>query len=182
MKYEDILGIDSIDKEIIKMLQDKPELTHQELSKALHVDQSVIGNRIIQLKEKKITCNVMGTNFDPKDMKLARIDIATADSDGLMERLHDCPYISNFYKMTGDYNITIEIAAPNQEIIENFTSDCMKNDPNVSDMRTYFITDMSRTHLVHLNPAMGQYKGNKCTVECGAKSADETTSTLHIEE
>ena len=43
MKYDELLDIDDTDKEIIKILQEDPELTHQEIADKIHKSQPAVG-------------------------------------------------------------------------------------------------------------------------------------------
>jgi DNA-binding Lrp family transcriptional regulator len=182
VKFENKLGIDNIDKEIIKLLQEKPELNHQEISNKLKIPPQDVGTRINQLKRKKILCDILGTEFDNREMKLARIDVITNDSEKLMERLHDCPYISNFFKMTGDYNITVEITSPSEGIINNFVKECLKTDGSISKIRTNFIQASLKRHLLHINPAIANSDKEKCNFNCTIKVGQDESIAFKMKE
>ena len=110
-----------------------------------------MGARVIKLKRKNLLSQVIGAEFDKIDVKLARIDISAKNVDALWERLRDCPYISNCFKMTGDYNIMIEIIAPSVKTIDHFVDTCLRKDPDILAVRTNFIIDSIHRYVIPIS-------------------------------
>ncbi|MHA1618079.1 MAG: Lrp/AsnC family transcriptional regulator, partial [Promethearchaeota archaeon] len=55
--------LDDIDKSIIKILQDDPNITHSQIAKELSRSQPAIGARIKKLTEKGILATQIGVDF-----------------------------------------------------------------------------------------------------------------------
>jgi DNA-binding Lrp family transcriptional regulator len=178
MKYDEILDIDDTDKEIIRILQDEPELTHQEIADKIHKSQPAVGARVIKLKRKKLLSEMIGAEFDKIDVKLARVDIMAKNVEELWERLRDCPYISNCFKMTGEYNIMIEIIAPTVKTIDHFVDVCLRKDPNILGVRTNFIIDSVRRYVIPLSFDIEKYDEANCNVDCGGKMTKSQLNEL----
>ena len=178
MKYDELLDIDDTDKEIIKILQEDPELTHQEIADKIHKSQPAVGARVIKLKRKNLLSQVIGAEFDKIDVKLARIDISAKNVDALWERLRDCPYISNCFKMTGDYNIMIEIIAPSVKTIDHFVDTCLRKDPDILAVRTNFIIDSIHRYVIPISFDIEKYDNANCSADCGGKMTKAQVSEL----
>lgn len=169
MKYDQMLEIDDTDKEIIRLLQENPEMTHQEIAERTRKSQPAIGARVIKLKRKHLLTDGIGAEFDKIDLKMARIDLMIKNPDDIWEKLRDCPFISNAFKTTGDYNIMIEIVAPNIKTIDRFVDHCLRKDPNISGVRVNFIINSLRRYIVPLSFEIEKFEDNSCNVDCGTK-------------
>ena len=178
MKYDDLLEIDDVDKQIIEILQNNPEITHSEIADKVHKSQPAVGARIIKLKRKNLLGQLVGAEFKEIDIKLARIDIAAKNVEELWERFGNCSYIVNCFKITGDYNITIEIVAPNVKTIDQFVDMCLRKDPNIINIRTNFIIDSLRRYVVPLAFDIEKYEERGCTFECGGKLSKQQVMEL----
>jgi len=178
MKYDDILEVDDTDKEIIRLLQDNPELTHQEVADKIHKSQPAVGARVIKLKRKGLLTESVGADLNRIEVKLARIDIQTKNVEEIWERLKNCVYVSNCFKLTGDYNIMIEIVAPNVKTIDKFVDSCLRKDPNVLAVRTNFIIDSVRRYVIPLSFEIEKYEEANCNMDCGGKVSREQLAEL----
>lgn len=167
MKYDQILEIDDTDKEIIEILQKEPEMTHALIAEKVRKSQPAIGARIIKLKRKNLLSEIVGADFNRLDLKLARIELATKNVDTIWKRFENCPYIVNCFKLTGEFNLMIEIVAPNVATIEKFVDNCLRKDPVIIDIRMNFIIDSLRKYIVPLHFDIEKYEDTGCLYECG---------------
>lgn len=167
MKYDEILEIDDTDKAIISILQEEPDTTHSVIAEKVHKSQPAVGARIIKLKRKNLLAESVGAEFDKLDIKLARIEISAKSVEEIWERFQSCPHVINCFKMTGIFNLMIEIVAPNVRTIENFVDSCLRKDPLIKDIRVNFVIDSLRKYVVPLNFEIERYEDHGCSYECG---------------
>ncbi|MHA1775176.1 MAG: Lrp/AsnC family transcriptional regulator [Promethearchaeota archaeon] len=169
MKYDDILEIDETDKEIISILQKNPDTTHSVIAEKVHKSQPAVGARIIKLKRKFLLTETIGANFKKLDLKLARVEISAKNVEELWNKFEKCPYVINCFKMTGIFNLMIELVAPNVRTIDNFVDTCLRKDPIIKDIRVNFVIDSLRQYVIPLNFEIEKYEEHGCNFECGGK-------------
>lgn len=168
MNYDQLLDVDATDKKIIELIQENPELTHSEIADKVHKSQPAIGARVIKLKRKHLLTQQVGAEFKEVDIKLARIDIAARNVVDLWDRFGKCPYVINVFKSTGDFNLMIEVAAPDVKTIDAYVDSCLRTDPDVSAIRVNFLIDSLRTYIVPISFEIEKF-GDGCSMECGGK-------------
>jgi DNA-binding Lrp family transcriptional regulator len=167
MKYDDVLEIDDTDKNIITILQEHPDTTHSVIAEKVHKSQPAVGARIIKLKRKYLLSETVGAEFNQLDIKLARIEISAKSVEDIWKRFESCPHVINCFKMTGIFNLMVEIVAPNVRTIENFVDSCLRKDPLIKDIRVNFVIDSLRKYVVPLNFEIERYEDHGCSFECG---------------
>jgi DNA-binding Lrp family transcriptional regulator len=182
VKYEDIFDIDDLDKELIKILQDTPDITHPELAEKLQVSQSDIGEHITKLRTNNVISSIIGIDCDKLDTKVARIDIYANNADQLWERLNQCPCVSNCFKTSEKNNIILEITASNVKIIDNFVDTCLRKDPNIVSLQTNFIVNSVRHHVIPLSLEIEKNNFGKCQMDCSNKFSKEATESIYMHE
>ncbi len=167
MKYNDMLKIDETDKKIISILQEDPETTHSAIAEQVHKSQPAVGARIIKLRRKHLITESVGAEFNKLDIKFARIELSTKNVSDIWKRFDKCPHVINCFKMTGEFNLMIEIIAPNVKTIESFVDTCLRKDPLILDIRTNFVIDSLRKYVVPLYFEIEKYDESGCSYECG---------------
>ncbi|QEE14214.1 Lrp/AsnC family transcriptional regulator [Promethearchaeum syntrophicum] len=167
MKYNEILEIDDTDKKIIELLEKNPEMTHSAISEKVNKSQPAVGARIIKLKRKFLLSEVIGAEFNKLDIKLARIDLSVKNVEALWTKFRKCPYIVNCFKITGKFNMLIEIIAPNVTTIEKFIDSCLRKDKAIVDIHVNYIIDSLRKYVVPLSFEIEKYQDSGCGYFCG---------------
>jgi DNA-binding Lrp family transcriptional regulator len=177
MNFDQLLDVDDTDKKIIELIQKNPDITHSEIADKVRKSQPAIGARIIKLKRKNLLSQQIGAEFKQIDIKLARIDVAAKNVEEIWDRFDKCPYIINVFKTTGDYNLIIEVAAPDVKTIDSFVDSCLRTDPDISNIKVNFIIDSLHTYIVPISFNIEKF-ANGCTFECGGKLAKENLMEL----
>ena len=178
MKYDEILKIDESDKKIIELLQANPKITHVEIADKIHKSQPAVGARIIKLKRKYLLAERIGVEFNKLPLKFARIEIAANRVDQIWPKFKKCPHIINSFKMTGEYNIMIEIVAPNVKTVDKFVDDCLRQDDSITSIRTNFVIDSLRAYVVPLSFDIERLEDHGCQFECGGPLNKEDLEKL----
>lgn len=177
-KFNDILDIDDDDKKIIEMIEDNPNITHNEIAKEIEKSQPAVGARIIKLERKNLLTKQVGFNIKYVDIKVAIVFVSTKDVEKIVEKVSSCPFINHTFKISGEYNLLCFIAASNLQTIEHLIDICFRKDPNVINVKTNVLIDSIHDFVVpidfqienfdetssycgpdcHLNPNIPDYK------------------------
>ena len=129
MSFEALLTLDPINKQIISILQQEPELTPSEIAQQTMLNPAIVENRIMKLQRRDLLTAQTGVDIKDTNIRLARIDLVVRNVDSVWTRLNKCPYISNCFKMTGDTNLMLEIFSPSSKAVDHFVDFCFRNDP-----------------------------------------------------
>jgi len=167
MKYDELLSIDDTDKKIIEILQEDPDTTHSVIAEKVRKLQPAVGARIIKLKRKHLLTDQIGAEFDKIPIKLARIEVSATNIHALWERFKTCPHIINCFKVTGSFNLMIEIVAPNVKSIDIFVDECLRKDEGVHAIRCNYVIDSLRPYIVPLSFAIERFDEKGCAMICG---------------
>ncbi|MHA1646229.1 MAG: Lrp/AsnC family transcriptional regulator [Promethearchaeota archaeon] len=166
MDYNQILGIDNTDKKIIELLQENPEITHSEIAKKVNKSQPAVGARIIKLKRKFLLSEQMGAVMNEIPIKYAKVELQAKNVKDLWIKFSRCPNIINAFKITGKYNILVEVVAPSVQMIDKFIDNCLRKDPSVMDVQTTYIIRSLHPHILPLSFNIDQFATVGCNIDC----------------
>ena len=166
MKYNELLEIDETDKQIISLLQEDPEMDHEDIAKKVMKSVPAVGARVIKLSRKHLLGLKVGAEFREVEVKLARIDVSAKNGVRLWDKFNACPYITNCFKMTGEFNLTIEIVAANIQTIDKFVDNCLRKDENITAIRTNIVIDALKQYLVPLSFEIEKFEEHGCSYDC----------------
>ena len=172
---EQLRELDKIDKEIIKYIQNNlnelsiPEDLIETLSERTSKSKEVIQSRLTKLQRMKLLDAQIGLNIQDIEIKIARIDIFAKKVNEVVTKLSKCPAITNILRMTGDYNISILMAAPTTAIIEKYIDTCLRSDLNIIKINTSYIVDSVNKFIVPVILDSESLEVDACFSNCGQK-------------
>ena len=131
---------DSVDAKIIEYLKEDSRETFVEIGKRLKLSESAVRRRVKNLIDsktiKKFTIEMSEENLTSA-LVLISVDSAT-DTSKISQKLAKIEQVKRAYEITGQYDITVIISAPNIAEI-NDCIDTLRKIPGVSDTNTVII-------------------------------------------
>ena len=131
---------DSVDAKIIEYLKEDSRETFVEIGKRLKLSESAVRRRVKNLIDsktiKKFTIEMSEENLTSA-LVLISVDSAT-DTSKISQKLAKIEQVKRTYEITGQYDITVIISAPNIAEI-NDCIDTLRKIPGVSDTNTVII-------------------------------------------
>lgn len=105
--------MDSIDRELIKILQDNADLTYTEIGKLLNLSPSTVYMRVKRLKEKGFVKRIVA-EVDPARLgfrlkALIFVDMDIKKYSRIIDALRELPQIKAIYDVTGEWALVIEV-------------------------------------------------------------------------
>ena len=85
------LKLDDIDRQIISIVQEDPNMTHTEIATRVNRSQPTIGMRLKKLEQSGVLQFQPGINFKMVELFLAIVNVKTRDPERLMEMARYCP-------------------------------------------------------------------------------------------
>ncbi|MHC1573099.1 MAG: Lrp/AsnC family transcriptional regulator [Candidatus Syntropharchaeales archaeon] len=114
--------IDSKDREIITLLIENPDISQKEIAERIKLTQPSVAMRLKKLKRMGAIEKRCGIDPLKLGLYIAKVDIATADTNRIINMFRDCPYFLNGFILSGKNNVCLFFAGediPTLEAIVN---------------------------------------------------------------
>lgn len=182
-----ILNLDEIDKQIMDLMQEDPEITHTRLAEILNRSQPAIGARIKKLKELGLLTIQVGIDFTvpkvAKDLKLMMVLIETSDVASIFKIAEECPYVINAMKSTAVKNVVVYMACSSLKRIDHIIDTHFRNKPYVQRLEANIIMGIANPLIFPINLVVEEFGkvGEKCIGQgesCAGNLQDEDHPVL----
>jgi DNA-binding Lrp family transcriptional regulator len=171
------LKLDDIDKRIITLVQESPNLTHTEIAKKISRSQPTVGMRIKKLKKEGILQFQPGINFRKVDLHLATVEVKSKNPEEILDMAKFCPFMLNAFKLSGEHNILILLASSKIEKLDNIINYHFRRNPDVSSVSMEIITEIAKDFILPIDfdsedhdPSIEDGCGEKCKYRIAKKS------------
>ena len=130
----DRLKLDDIDRQIISIVQEDPNMTHTEIAHRVKRSQPTIGMRIKKLEKSGILQFQPGINFKKVELFLGLVEVKTTQPERLMEMAKYCPFMLNAFRVSGEHNINLMITSSKLEKLDAIVNYHFRNRPEVGNV------------------------------------------------
>ncbi|TFG29200.1 MAG: Lrp/AsnC family transcriptional regulator [Promethearchaeota archaeon] len=151
--------MDEIDKKIITLVQEKPNLTHTQIAEKVDRSQPTVGMRIRRLEEQGVLQFQAGINLKAADMYFARVDVKTNYPSEIYELVQKCPFMLNAFRLSGNMEVSILMAGFSIEDIDKIVNTHLRSNSEVLMVSIDIITDIMKDFIIPFD-----FNLNKC--EC----------------
>jgi len=164
---ENLVKIDDVDRKLLKLLSQDPEIPQIDLAKRLGISQPAVSSRIYKLKKTGTLTHFIGMDVKKAQLFLAKIDIVTSDVEHLLGSLDECPFYLNSFLTSGRYNLTVLLIGENIRSIISCADSHIRSNPLVKDMEFNVILTPIRNFVVPINFHPEKKKITPCEKNCG---------------
>ncbi len=165
----DKLKLDDIDRRIITLVQDDPNLTHTQIATQINRSQPTVGMRIKKLEKEGILQFQPGVNFRKIDLLLASVELNTKHPNEILEMARFCPFMLNAFRLSGSHNIMILLTSSKLEKLDNIVNYHFRSDPNIQSVSMNMITEIAKDFILPIDfkseehtPTLEEGCGDKC--------------------
>jgi Lrp/AsnC family transcriptional regulator len=165
----DKLKLDDIDRRIITLVQDDPNLTHTQIAEKIDRSQPTVGMRIKKLEKEGILQFQPGINFRKVDLFLASVELNTKHPDEILKMAKFCPFMLNAFRLSGSHNIMILLASSNLNKLDNIVNYHFRSDPEVTSVSMNMVTEIAKDFILPIDfkseehtPTLEEGCGEKC--------------------
>lgn len=113
-----VTELDSVNRKIITLLQNKPGLTQAKVAKTLGISQSAVASRLRKLNESKVFTPVLGLDLYRVGLQMSRVDVSTSSTEAMLNFAKSCPLCVNASSGVGDRNVSLLFAAEDIEMFQ----------------------------------------------------------------
>ncbi len=160
----DKMGIDTIDCQIMDLIQKEPRLTHTQIAEHVDRSQPTIGMRIRKLEKIGVLKYQAGINIKMADLCFARVEVQTKNPKNVIDKVKSCPSMINAFKLSGNTNLSILMAGWDFKFLDDIVNINFRNDPDVIKVHMDIIEDVVNDFVapISLNLESGLYYVNCC--------------------
>ncbi len=162
------LKLDDIDRQIITLVQENPNLTHTQIAEKINRSQPTVGMRIKKLEKEGILQFQPGINFKKVQLHLATVEINTRNPEEVLEMGTCCPFMLNAFRLSGDHNICILLASSTLSKLDAIVNYHFRKNPEVSSVSMEIVTDIAKDFVLPIDFDSEHHEPND-EVGCGEK-------------
>jgi DNA-binding Lrp family transcriptional regulator len=163
------LKLDDIDRQIITLVQEDPNLTHTEIADKINRSQPTVGMRIKKLEKSGILQFQPGINFKKVELHLATVEINSSNPEEIMDMAKCCPFMLNAFRLSGEHNICILLASSKLNKLDAIINYHFRKNPDVSSVSMEIVTEIAKDFILpidfdseHHEPNEEEGCGEKC--------------------
>ena len=163
------IGIDTIDCQIMELIQKSPNLTHTEIATHVNRSQPTVGMRIKKLQKLGVLKYQAGINIKVADLCFARVELQTKDPKSAVEIVKRCPSMINALRISGNSNLSIFMVGTDFKVLDNIVNINFRNNPDVFNVHMDIIEDVVNDFVlpIDLNLDNNQLAFTKDCCCCG---------------
>jgi len=159
-------GIDEIDKKILLLLSQNPEVSQVDLAEHLKISQPAVSLRIRKLKETGLLAHLIGMDVKKAQLFLGKIDMNTTHPEHVLNRLNKCPLYLNGFLNSGGYNLTVLLIGENMRSLVSCVDSHLRPDPVIKEMEFNLVVTPIRDFIVPIKPNLDKKKTTPCEKDC----------------
>jgi DNA-binding Lrp family transcriptional regulator len=160
--------LDDMDKKIMSLLSQDPDVSQAELSKQLKISQPAVSARIRKLEEKGALAYMVGTDVKKAQLFLANLDVATNHVEQFLKSLDGCPLYLNSFLTSGKNNLTVLLVGENIRSIMSCVDSHLRQNPLVKDTELDLIITPVRPFIIPIRHSVDKKKTTPCNADCGS--------------
>ena len=150
----DKLKLDDIDRKIISLIQNDPNITHSEIAQRVDRSQPTVGMRLKKLTNSGVLKIQAGLNFKTVDIFYAFVYIKTDDPEIIMEQAKHCPFMMNAYKLSGEYNIILTLASTRLDKLDAMVNSHFRVESKIQSVKMEVVIDIAKDLILPINFAL----------------------------
>ncbi|MBD3194417.1 MAG: winged helix-turn-helix transcriptional regulator [Candidatus Lokiarchaeota archaeon] len=160
----EMANLDDIDKEIMKLLQINPSMTHTEISTRVDRSQPTVGLRIKKLEDMGVLQFQAGINIKVADLFIARAEIQTKNPTEVLKIVEKCPFMLNAFRLSGSTNVSVILVNSSIDHLDYIVNHHFRKNPHIYSTHMDIITDVAKDFVLPLDVAC-----ENCNCEIGFK-------------
>ena len=158
--------IDNVDKKILCLLSNDPQLSQAEISNRLKISQPAVSARIRKLEEDGILTRQVGTDVKKAQLFLAKVEITTNQVEQFLKSVEDCPLYLNCFLTSGTHNMTCFLMGEDMRSVMSCVDSRFRQNSAIKDMECDLVMSPTRPMIVPVKPNMEKKKTSTCGKDC----------------
>jgi Lrp/AsnC family leucine-responsive transcriptional regulator len=110
--------LDQINRTLIDLMLEDPQISQIELAKKLNMSQSSVALRLEKLRKSGLIETMVGVNLPKLGLKMGRVDLSCTQVDKVLDWAKKCPLFINSTLGIGGDNISLFLVAEDVEMFQ----------------------------------------------------------------
>ena len=159
---------DDVDREMIRLLQADPDLSHRQVAKTVGLSQPTVSARIARLRELGFLRLQMGMDVAAVGLALAKIDVSTPEPLALLDGFRNCPLLVNALFTAGRTNVTLFFVGESHEHLQAIVDVHLRALPGVQVVDFQIVTQSFRPLVLPVSPTANRCDRTVCGYVCSS--------------
>jgi DNA-binding Lrp family transcriptional regulator len=101
------IRLDAKDRTIIGLLNEKPDISQEEIAEHINLSQPSVAMRIKKLRDKGFIEQIIGINPHKIGFHIAKLEITADTPSKILNMFRDCPFFLNGFTVSGKNNLCL---------------------------------------------------------------------------
>ena len=142
------MKLDNKDKMIISMYATDPDVSQEEIARAINLSQPSVAIRIKKLKESGALETQTGINPLKMGLYMAKVDISSNNPSEILNMFKNCPYFANGFSISGTNNLCLFFISENISTLEAIVNGHLRPNKSVSTVDFNIVINSERNYVV----------------------------------
>lgn len=166
MVIENLLKLDEIDKIILSLLAENPEISQSKIANFLNISQPAVSMRIRELKNRGIITHFVGVNLQRASLSLAKVDITCSDTEPVLKFFEKCPRCLNVLVTSGRHNLCLFFISEDLESLHACIDQHIRTRHDVKEVEFNLVITTLKDLVVPLRVTKEKKETSPCEKSC----------------
>ncbi|KKL59505.1 hypothetical protein LCGC14_2214690 [marine sediment metagenome] len=143
--------MDHIDKQILSIIQDDPNISHTQIARQINRSQPTVGLRLKKMEQVGLFQIQPGVNFKNTDYIVVFVNLSATTPEMIIEMAKKCPYMLNAFRLSGIFNVMVLLANRDLKKLYNVINIHFRNNPNVQRVSMKVVLDIANDFILPMN-------------------------------
>ena len=158
--------LDKIDKMIVSLLAENPEISQSEMANFLKISQPAVSMRIRELKDIGIITHVVGANLEKASLRLAKVDIVCRNTEPVLKFFEKCPRCLNALVTSGRHNLCLFFVSEDLTSLHACIDQHIRRQPNIKEVEFNLVITTLKDLVVPLKMIREKQEIYPCEKSC----------------
>ncbi len=172
------MKIDEKDRVIISMYSNDPEVSQDDIARALGLSQPSVAVRIRKLREGGALDTATGINPFKMGLFMAKVDIASTNTARVLDIFRGCPYFANGFTVSGRNNLTLFFMSEKISSLESIVNNHIRTNEHVTDVDFNIIITSEKDFVQPVQLTIDEASWEKKMGKGGAKGSSCQSSKM----
>ncbi|MHA1733326.1 MAG: Lrp/AsnC family transcriptional regulator [Promethearchaeota archaeon] len=133
--------MDEIDKRIITLLQEDPNISHTRIAKFVNRSQPAVGSRISKLRKSGHIRLVYGFDLARVNMVVAQVRFTFKYPSLIADFIDEIPNIVSIFKLSGKRNVCALVVAKDLRELDKLVESEFRDRKSIQNLKMELVTD-----------------------------------------
>jgi len=159
--------LDKIDRTIISLLAENPEISQREIADILKISQPAVSMRVRELKRRGIITHFVGVNLERSGLCLAKVDIVCSDTEPILKFFEKCPRCWNVLVTSGRHNLCLFFVSEDLKSLHACINQHIRKRNDIKEVEFNLVITPLRDLIIPLRVRDEREEISPCEKSCG---------------